>query len=59
MGGRRLLGSTRYKWMGNVTSKVIQWEGMLGNYLAQDRDQWQAIVNTVMKCVLGKIRGIS
>jgi hypothetical protein len=45
--------------MDNVTPKVIQWEGMVGNYLAQDGDQWQAIVNTVMKHVLGKIQGIS
>jgi hypothetical protein len=58
-GGRRLLGSTVYKWVDNVTSKVLQWEGMEGNYLAQDRDHWQAIVNIVMKHALGKIRGIS
>jgi hypothetical protein len=27
----------------------IGWEGVDWLYLAQDRNQWQAIVNTVMK----------
>jgi hypothetical protein len=58
-GGRRLLGSARYNWMDNVTSKVIQWAGMDGNYLAQDRFQWQTILNTVMKHGLCKIQGFS
>jgi hypothetical protein len=30
---------------------------MKGNYWAQDRDQWQAIVNTVMKHGLCKFQG--
>jgi hypothetical protein len=34
-GGRRMLGSSREKWMDNVT--VGGYEGKL---LAEDRDQW-------------------
>jgi len=45
--------------MVNVTDLVIQWEVMKGNYLAQDRDHWQAIVNTVMKHGLCKFKVIS
>jgi hypothetical protein len=28
--------------------REIEWEGMDGIDLAQDRDQWRALVNTVM-----------
>jgi hypothetical protein len=28
--------------------KEMEWGGMDWNYLAQDRDQWRALVNTVM-----------
>jgi hypothetical protein len=28
--------------------REIGWEGVVWIYLAQDRDQWQAFVNTVM-----------
>jgi hypothetical protein len=46
--------------MDNVTDlKVIQWEGMKGNYLVQDRDHWQAIVNTIKKYGLCKFKDIS
>jgi len=27
----------------------VVWEGVDWNHLAQDRDQWKALVNTVMK----------
>jgi hypothetical protein len=28
--------------------REIGWDGMVWIYLAQDRDQWRAVVNTVM-----------
>jgi hypothetical protein len=28
--------------------REITWEGVHGMHLAQDRDQWQAVVNIVM-----------
>jgi hypothetical protein len=28
--------------------REIEWEGVDWTHLAQDRDQWQALVNTVM-----------
>jgi hypothetical protein len=31
--------------------REIQWGGMNRIDLAQDRDQWRALVNTVMKCI--------
>jgi hypothetical protein len=36
-------GWTILKWI-----LEIGWGGMVGNDLAQDRDQWRALVNTVM-----------
>jgi hypothetical protein len=30
----------------------IAWEGVEWIHLAQDRDQWQAVVNTVMNCLV-------
>jgi hypothetical protein len=29
--------------------REIEWDGMDWIYLAQDRDQWRTLVNTVMK----------
>jgi hypothetical protein len=48
--GKRPLGRPRRKWMDNITMDIreIGWEGMDWIYLAQDRDQWRALVNTVM-----------
>jgi hypothetical protein len=34
-------GWTILKW-------ILEWDGMGWIYLAQDRDQWRALVNTVM-----------
>jgi hypothetical protein len=46
--GKRPLG--RRRWQGNIKVDLrgIGWGGMDWIDLAQDRDQWRALVNTVM-----------
>jgi hypothetical protein len=44
--GDRPLGRPRRRW---VDLRRIGLDGMDWNDLAQDRDQWRALVNTVMK----------
>jgi hypothetical protein len=39
--------------------REIGWDGMDWNDLAQDRDQWRALVNTVMNLRVKKMLGIS
>jgi hypothetical protein len=48
---KRPLRRPRHRWKDNIRIylKEVGWEGMDWNDLAQDRDQWQALVNTVMK----------
>jgi hypothetical protein len=48
--GRRPVRRPRHGWEDNVRidHKEIEWEGLDWMHLAQDRDQWQALVNTVM-----------
>jgi hypothetical protein len=48
--GKRSLGRPRRRWVDNVKMDVrdIEWDGMDWIDLAQDRDQWRALVNTVM-----------
>jgi hypothetical protein len=48
--GKRPLGRPRRRWMGNIKIDLreIGWDGMDWIDLAQDRDQWRALVNTVM-----------
>jgi hypothetical protein len=48
--GKRPLGRPRHKWKDNIRMDLtkIGWEGMDWIHLDQDRDQWQALVNTVM-----------
>jgi hypothetical protein len=47
---RRPLGRPRYRWEDNI--KIDLWEIGFGDVdwinLAQDRDRWRALVNTVM-----------
>jgi hypothetical protein len=40
----------RRKWVNNIKMNLreIGWDGMDWIDLAQDRDQWRALVNTVM-----------
>jgi hypothetical protein len=40
--------SPRQKWEDNIRME-IGWEGVVWMNLAHDRDQWWALVNTVMK----------
>jgi hypothetical protein len=48
--GRRPLGRQRRRWVDNIKMdlRAIGWDGVDWVDLAQDRDQWRALVNTVM-----------
>jgi hypothetical protein len=48
--GKRLQERPRRKWECNIKMYLrdIAWSGMDWIYLAQDKDQWRAVVNTVM-----------
>jgi hypothetical protein len=48
--GKRSLVRTRRRWEDNIKMDLreILWESVDWMYLAQDRDQWWAVVNTVM-----------
>jgi hypothetical protein len=48
--GKRPLGRSRRRWVDNIKIdlKEIWWDGVDWIDLAQDRDQWRALVNTVM-----------
>jgi hypothetical protein len=49
-GGKRPLGRPRRRWVDNIKMNLrdIGWDGMNWIDLAQDRDRWRALVNTVM-----------
>jgi hypothetical protein len=49
--GKRLLGRRRHRWMDNIDTDLreIGWGVMDWIDLIQDREQWRALVNTVMK----------
>jgi hypothetical protein len=44
------LGRPRSRWKDNLRRDIrkIRWEGVHWMHLAQDRNQWWAVVNTVM-----------
>jgi hypothetical protein len=48
--GKRPLGRPRRRWVDNIKMDLIGigWDGMDWIHLTQDRDQWRALVNTVM-----------
>jgi hypothetical protein len=48
--GKRQLGSLRRRWVDNIKMDLrdIGWGGMVWIGQAQDRNQWRALVNTVM-----------
>jgi hypothetical protein len=48
--GKRALRRTRHRWEDNIRMSLrgIGWEGVDWIHLAEDRDQWQTVVNTVM-----------
>jgi hypothetical protein len=49
-GGKRPVGKPRGRWVDNIKMNLreIGWCGMDWIELAQDRDQWGALVNTVI-----------
>jgi hypothetical protein len=48
--GKRPLGRPRRRWVDNIKMDLreIEWNGMDWIDLAQDRDQWRALVNAVI-----------
>jgi hypothetical protein len=48
--GKRTLGRPRRRWVDNIKMDLreIGWDGKNWIDLARDRDQWRAVVNTVM-----------
>jgi hypothetical protein len=48
--GNRQLGTSRPRWEDNTKMRLreIEYSGIDWIHLAQDRDQWRALVNTVM-----------
>jgi hypothetical protein len=48
--GKRPLERPGRRWVGNIKMDLreIGWGGMDWIHLAQDRDQWRALMNTVM-----------
>jgi hypothetical protein len=49
--GKRPLGRPRHRWVDNMKLYVgeIRWSSVDWIGLAQDRDQWRALVNALMK----------
>jgi hypothetical protein len=47
---KRPLGISRHMWEDNIRMDLreIGWGGMVWIHLAQDRDQWRALVNMVI-----------
>jgi hypothetical protein len=48
--GKRPLGRPRRRWVDNIIMDLgeIGWDGRDWIELAQDRDQWRTLLNTVM-----------
>jgi hypothetical protein len=48
--GKRPLGRPRCRWMDNIRMHLLEigWGGVDWIGLAQDRDKWRALVNSVM-----------
>jgi hypothetical protein len=48
--GKRPLGRLKCRWVDNIKMglRELEWGGMDWNNLAQGRDKWRALVNTVM-----------
>jgi hypothetical protein len=58
---KRPLGRPRHRWEDNIKMDFQEVGGSCGDWmeLVQDRDRWRALVNTVMKLRVPKMRGIS
>jgi hypothetical protein len=48
--GRRPVGRPRRRWVDNIKMDLIEirWDGTDWIDLAQDRDQWRALLNAIM-----------
>jgi hypothetical protein len=48
--GKRPLRRPRCRWVNNIKTELreVGWDGIDWIDLAQDRDQWKTLVNTVM-----------
>jgi hypothetical protein len=48
--GKRLLGRPRRRWVDNIRMDLreIKWNGVDWIVLAQDRNRWRALVNSVL-----------
>jgi hypothetical protein len=48
--GKRLLGRPRLRWVDNIKMDLreIGWDGVDWIDMAQERDHWKALVNTVL-----------
>jgi hypothetical protein len=48
--GKRPLGRPRRGWVDNIKMHLreIEWDGVEWIDMAQDRDQWRALLNTVL-----------
>jgi hypothetical protein len=48
--GKRPLGRPKHRWVNNIKMDLREtgWDGKDWIDLAQDRDKWRALVNTVM-----------
>jgi hypothetical protein len=49
--GSRTIGRHRNRWEDNtkISLREIGWDGVDWIHLAQDKDQWQTLGNTIMK----------
>ena len=59
--GKRPLGRPRRRWEDNIKMDLQEVGGSCGDWmeLAQDRDRWRALVNTVRNLRVPKMLGIS
>jgi hypothetical protein len=64
-GGKRLLGGLRHRWVDNINMDLleIEWGDVDWIGLAQDRDRWRLLVNSVMNFgfykMLGKYQAVT
>ena len=60
-GGKRPLGRPIRRWEDNIKTDLQEVGGGCGDWmeLAQYRDRWRALVSTVRKLRVPKMRGIS
>jgi hypothetical protein len=49
--GKKLIGRPRRRWENNIKTdcKEIEWYGVDWIDLAQEKDKWRTLLNTVMK----------